>query len=43
MSNFVDQLFPPLIEAANDYSQFVYWREPLPAVGDLSHNDEAAP
>lgn len=35
MSYIVDQLFPPLIEAANDYSQFIYWRDPLPAIDDL--------
>lgn len=36
MTNYVDQLFPPLLEAANDYSQFVYWREPIPNILDLN-------
>jgi hypothetical protein len=35
MTDYVDQLFPPLIEAANEYSQFVYWRDPLPLVEEL--------
>lgn len=35
MSNIVDQLFPPLQEAANDYSQFVYWREPIATIEEL--------
>ncbi|EFA07054.2 phosphatidate phosphatase LPIN3 [Tribolium castaneum] len=35
MTYYVDQLFPPLIEAANDYSQFAYWRDPLPVVEEL--------
>ena len=35
MTYYVDQLFPPLIEAANDYSQFAYWRDPLPVVDEL--------
>lgn len=43
MSNFVDQLFPPLIEAATDYSQFVYWREPLPVVSELAEVSEPSP
>lgn len=29
MTSFVDQLFPAFLEAANEYSQFVYWREPI--------------
>ncbi|GJQ80230.1 hypothetical protein Trydic_g23804 [Trypoxylus dichotomus] len=36
MSYIVDQLFPPLLEDANDYSQFVYWRDPVPAVEDIA-------
>ncbi|KAF5301352.1 hypothetical protein FQA39_LY10750 [Lamprigera yunnana] len=39
MTNYVDQLFPPLLEAANDYSQFVYWRDPIPNVLDLNVAD----
>lgn len=35
MSYIVDQLFPPLLEDASDYSQFVYWREPVPIVDDV--------
>lgn len=35
MSNYVDQLFPPLLEAANDYSQFAYWRDPIPLIQEL--------
>lgn len=34
MTSFVDQMFPPLLEAANDYSQFVYWREPIACIDE---------
>nr|QYV43132.1 lipid metabolism-related protein [Colaphellus bowringi] len=35
MSVIVDQLFPSRVDAANDYSQNVYWREPLTPLDDL--------
>ncbi|KAL3288419.1 hypothetical protein HHI36_002865, partial [Cryptolaemus montrouzieri] len=35
MSVIVDQLFPSRVEAANDYSQFVYWREPISPLEEL--------
>ncbi|CAG9859057.1 unnamed protein product [Phyllotreta striolata] len=35
MSIIVDQLFPSRLEAANDYSQNVYWRDPIPTVEEL--------
>lgn len=35
MSYIVDHLFPPIREAANDYSQFVYWREPMQNIEEL--------
>lgn len=35
MTFIVDHLFPPLLEAANDYSQFMYWRDPVAAVEEL--------
>ncbi|XP_022912893.2 phosphatidate phosphatase LPIN3 isoform X1 [Onthophagus taurus] len=35
MTYIVDQLFPSLPEDATDYSQFVYWREPLILLEEL--------
>lgn len=35
MSIIVDQLFPSRLEAANDYSQNVYWRDPIPLIEEL--------
>lgn len=32
MSYIVDQMFPPLPEDTSDYSNFVYWREPIPEI-----------
>lgn len=36
LSDVVDQMFPPLKSTSNEYSQFIYWREP---VHDLSSDD----
>lgn len=36
LSDVVDQMFPPLEQTSNEYSQFLYWREPI---HDLSHED----
>lgn len=37
LSDVVDQMFPPLLKStSNEYSQFIYWREP---VHDLSSDD----
>ncbi|KAG5868990.1 hypothetical protein JTB14_025267 [Gonioctena quinquepunctata] len=38
MSVIVDQLFPSRVEAANDYSQNIFWREPIILFEDLSDN-----
>nr|XP_023012845.1 phosphatidate phosphatase LPIN3 [Leptinotarsa decemlineata] len=35
MSIIVDQLFPSRLDAANDYSQNIYWRDPILPVEDL--------
>ncbi|CAH1114571.1 unnamed protein product [Psylliodes chrysocephalus] len=35
MSIIVDQLYPSRVEAANDYSQNVYWRDPIPTIEEL--------
>ncbi|KAJ8925568.1 hypothetical protein NQ315_009408 [Exocentrus adspersus] len=35
MSVIVDQLFPSRLEAANDYSQNIYWRDPIPTIEEL--------
>lgn len=36
MSFIVDHLFPPLPEdAADEFSNFAYWREPIPKMDDL--------
>ncbi|CAH0551237.1 unnamed protein product [Brassicogethes aeneus] len=35
MTSLVDQLFPAVLQAANDYSQFIYWREPINAIEEL--------
>ncbi|XP_060529756.1 phosphatidate phosphatase LPIN3 isoform X2 [Cylas formicarius] len=35
MSIIVDQLYPSRLEAASDYSQFNYWREPITPVDEL--------
>lgn len=35
MSFIVDQLFPPLLEDASEFSHFIYWRDPLPDVQPL--------
>ncbi|CAH2003406.1 unnamed protein product [Acanthoscelides obtectus] len=32
MSVIVDQLFPSRLEPANDFSQNVYWRDPIPTI-----------
>lgn len=36
LSDVVDQMFPPLKSTSNEYSQFIYWREPI---HDLSSDD----
>jgi len=34
MSSIVDQMFPPLIEeVSEDYSNFVFWRDPISDAG----------
>nr|CAH7738238.1 unnamed protein product [Callosobruchus chinensis] len=35
MSVIVDQLFPSRLEAANDFSQNVYWRDPILTIEEL--------
>ncbi|XP_044744130.1 phosphatidate phosphatase LPIN2 isoform X2 [Coccinella septempunctata] len=35
MSFIVDQLYPSRVEPANDYSQFIYWRDPITPLDEL--------
>ncbi|XP_045463728.1 phosphatidate phosphatase LPIN3 isoform X2 [Harmonia axyridis] len=35
MSFIVDQLYPSRVEPANDFSQFIYWRDPIAPLFDL--------
>lgn len=35
MSFIVDQLYPSRVEPANDFSQFIYWRDPITPLEDL--------
>lgn len=35
MSVIVDQLYPSRLEAANEYSQNVYWRDPIQTLEEL--------
>ncbi|KAJ8957637.1 hypothetical protein NQ318_017526 [Aromia moschata] len=35
MSVIVDQLYPSRLEAANDYSQNIFWRDPIPTIEEL--------
>ncbi|XP_066142895.1 phosphatidate phosphatase LPIN3 [Euwallacea fornicatus] len=35
MSVIVDQMFPSRLEQASDYSQFSYWREPVPELEEF--------
>ncbi|XP_018569691.1 phosphatidate phosphatase LPIN3 isoform X1 [Anoplophora glabripennis] len=39
MSVIVDQLFPSRLEPANDYSQNIYWRDPIPTIEELPEID----